>query len=114
MFRRVVVAVDLALIALLLGWALASVFSVTRLTWAALGSAPLWIAAPRLWTGHERTYKWMTLLVVPYVVFALTETIANAGARAWAMACSLMAFALFVLLIAYLRATRAPASRTES
>jgi uncharacterized membrane protein len=114
MFRRGVVAVDLALIALLFGWALAPGFSVTRLLWTALGTTPLWIAAPRLWTGHERTYKWMTLLVVPYVVFALTETIANPPARLWATVCSLMAFALFVLLIAYLRATRAPASRTES
>jgi uncharacterized membrane protein len=112
--RRGVIAVDLALIALLAWWTLAPEFSVGRLLWAAIGIAPLLIAVPRLWAGHRRTYKWMTLLVVPYVVFALTETIANPQARPWAMGCSLMAFALFALAIVYLRATPAPASRTES
>ncbi|MGH8186401.1 MAG: DUF2069 domain-containing protein [Steroidobacteraceae bacterium] len=111
--RHGVVAVELALIALLFAWALAPGFSLSGLLWAAIGTAPLWIAAPRLRAGHQRTYKWMTMLVVPYVVFGLTELIANPRARPWAMACSLIAFALFVLLIAYLRAP-APASRTGS
>jgi len=110
--RRGVVVVELALIALLFAWALAPELSLSGLLWAAIGTAPLWISAPRLRAGHRRTYKWMTILVVPYVVFGLTEAIANPRARPWATACSLIAFALFVLLIAYLRAPT-PASRTE-
>jgi uncharacterized membrane protein len=112
--RRGAVIVELALIALLFAWALVPEPSLQRLLWAAVGTAPLWIVAPRLLAGHQRTYKWTTLLVVPYIVFALTETIANPPARRWAMACSIIAFALFVLTIAYLRATPSPASRTES
>jgi uncharacterized membrane protein len=114
LLRRVVIVVELALVALLFALALVPEASAIRLLLAALGTAPLWIAAPRLWAGHQRTYKWMTILVVPYVAFALTETVANPAARPWAMACSLIAFALFVLLIAYLRATPSPASRTGS
>jgi uncharacterized membrane protein len=114
LLRRAVIVVELALIVLLFAWALVPELSLTRLLWAALGTTPLWIAAPRLWAGRPRTYKWMTMLVVPYVVFALTELIANPAARPWAIACSIMSFVLFVLLIAFLRSTPSPASRTGS
>jgi uncharacterized membrane protein len=48
----------------------------------------------------------MTLCVVPYMVGALTELIANPAARVWASSALLVAFSLFVLLIVFLRLTR--------
>jgi uncharacterized membrane protein len=48
----------------------------------------------------------MTLAVAPYLALALMEVLANPAARIWAATCLLIAFALFVSLIAYLRATR--------
>lgn len=48
----------------------------------------------------------MTLCVVPYMVGALTELIANPAARVWASTALLVAFTLFVLLIVFLRLTR--------
>ena len=48
----------------------------------------------------------MTLCVVPYLVGALTELIANPAARVWASMALLVAFTLFVLLIVFLRLTR--------
>jgi uncharacterized membrane protein len=67
---------------------------------------PLLIALPRLWAGHRRTYAWMTLAITPFLVVAITEAVANPAGRAWAGLCLLVAFLLFVMLIAYLRITR--------
>jgi uncharacterized membrane protein len=52
----------------------------------------------------------MTLAITPYIVVAITEAVASPPSRAWAGLCLIVAFVLFVLLIAYLRVTRdAPA-----
>ncbi len=45
----------------------------------------------------------MTLAVTPFLVVAITKAVASPGGRAWAALCLIVAFLLFVLLIAYLR-----------
>ena len=67
---------------------------------------PLWIALPRLLAGHRRTYAWMTLAVTPFLVLAITEAVANPSGRLWAALCLFVSFALFVMLVGYLRITR--------
>lgn len=82
------------------GWSAADLVLIAALT------LPLWIALPRLRAGNRRTYAWMTLAVTPYLVLALTEAVASPTSRVWAALCLVVAFALFVLLIGYLRVTR--------
>lgn len=69
-------------------------------------SSPLLIALPRLSAGNRRTYAWMTLAVTPFLIVGITEAVANPSTRAWAAACLFVAFALFVMLVSYLRTTR--------
>ena len=107
--RFAVIGTAAALLVLLVVWRV-----VTGLSWGdvvliAILLLPLGIALPRLWAGHRRTYAWMTLAVTPFFVVAMTEAVANPSARSWAGVCLFVTFALFVLLVSYLRATRATA-----
>jgi uncharacterized membrane protein len=61
---------------------------------------------PSLQRGDRRRYAVMTLCIIPYLVVALTELIANPGARIWAGSVMSLTFALFVASIAYLRVSR--------
>jgi uncharacterized membrane protein len=71
-----------------------------------LGVAP-WVAiGPGLWRGDRRRHVAATLLTVPYLGYGLMELLANPGARLWASAVVLLAFAEFVALIAFLRLSR--------
>jgi len=99
---------------------------MTLLTWAALALSLLaWMTAgypwglcvaavvpllaplPGLWRGRRYTYTWSALFTVPYFVFALTELIANPGAR-WVAALSLLlVFAWYCAMVLYLRVARA-------
>jgi uncharacterized membrane protein len=106
LFRRCVLAATAALIALVFWWFARAGLSVSRMMWAAAVTSPLWLSAPKLWTGHRRSYAWMSLIVIPYFVLAITEAVANPHHRGWAAMCLFVAFTLFVLLIAYLRMTR--------
>jgi uncharacterized membrane protein len=94
------------LIVLVLVWRLSGGVSIGEIVLVAILTLPLGIALPRLRSGHRRTYAWATLAVIPSLVLALTEVIANAAARSWAAACLFLAFVVFVMLIAYLRASR--------
>jgi uncharacterized membrane protein len=104
--QRAVVGLTLALIALVAVWLLSTRVSLNRMLLAVVATAPLWIALPHLLRGVRRTYAWMTLATIPYLVLALTEAVANPPARAWAGLCLLVGFALFVGQIGYLRVTR--------
>lgn len=106
--RIAVIAVVLALIAVLVLWRLMNGLSAGDVVLIAALTLPLWIALPRLLAGNRRTYAWMTLAVTPFLVLAVTEAVANPGARVWAALCLFVAFALFVMLIGYLRITREP------
>jgi uncharacterized membrane protein len=101
-----VVAAVAALIALVFWWFLEAGISASRILWAAAVTSPLWLTLPRLLAGHRRSYAWMTLIVIPYFVLAITEAVANSHTRAWPALCLFVGFTLFVMLIAYLRMTR--------
>ena len=94
------------LIAALVIWRVQTGFSIGDAVLIAALTLPLLIALPRLLAGHRRTYAWMSLAVTPFLIVAITEAVANPIGRAWAGLCLVVAFLLFVLLIAYLRATR--------
>lgn len=106
LFRRGVLAAVAALIALVLWWFLEGGISAGRILGAAAVTSPLWLMIPRLLAGQRRSYAWMTLIVIPYFVLAITEAVANPQTRGWAALCLFAGFTLFVMLIAYLRMTR--------
>jgi uncharacterized membrane protein len=107
--RVAVVATIGILIAALVLWRVQTGFSVGDAVLVVALTLPLLIALPRLLAGHRRTYAWMSLAVTPFLVVAITEAVANPIGRAWAGLCLVVAFVLFVLLIAYLRVTRGQA-----
>lgn len=104
--RIAVLAATALLIVAVLAWILTPTVSLGRLASAVLVTLPLWIFIPALHRGERRKYATMTLCVVPYLVLALTELVANPAARILASAILLLAFALFALLIVFLRVTR--------
>jgi uncharacterized membrane protein len=104
--RIAVVSTIGILIAALITWRVRTGFSVGDAVLITVLTLPLLIALPRLLAGHRRTYAWMTLAVTPFLIVAITEAVANPGGRVWAALCLVVAFVLFVLLIAYLRVSR--------
>jgi uncharacterized membrane protein len=104
--RIAVVSTIGVLIAALVAWRVRTGFSMADAVLIVALTLPLLIALPRLLAGHRRTYAWMTLAITPFLVVAITEAVANPAGRAWAGLCLLVAFLLFVMLIAYLRITR--------
>lgn len=95
-----------ALIVVLLAWNLWSGISPLRIGIAIAITLPLIAFLPALSRDRRRGYAALTLCLVPYLVGALTELVANPGARAWAAITLLLAFALFVMAIVFLRLTR--------
>jgi uncharacterized membrane protein len=74
-----------------------------------LAALPLLAPLNGLIKGRRHTYAWATLFTLPYILFALTELLANPAAR-WVAALSLMlVFSWFCSLVLYLRAS--PAQR---
>jgi uncharacterized membrane protein len=105
--RFAVIATMVTLMAGLIVWRTRSGVSAGDIVVIAVLTAPLLFALPRLLAGHRRTYAWMTLAVTPFLIVGITEAVANPSERVWAGLCLINAFVLFVLLIAYLRVTRA-------
>jgi uncharacterized membrane protein len=104
---RVIVLALLALLAAaLLVWQRARLAtgSVLPLLWL----VPLLLPLPGLIRGRRYTYAWSTLLVIGYIALALTEIVAAPAGRLLTATILLVAFALFIALVMYLRATRAP------
>lgn len=56
--------------------------------------------------GVRRTYAWATLCVAPYIVYGITEVIANPAVRGAASAILFASLAWFVALVWYLRLSR--------
>jgi uncharacterized membrane protein len=67
---------------------------------------PLLLPLPGLLRAHRRTYAWAALCLLPGLVYALTELVANPGVRAQASLAVLATLWVFVALVAYLRCTR--------
>lgn len=110
LFRRGIVAAVALLVALVFWWFLEAGVSASRILFATLATSPLWLITPQLAAGARRSYAWLTLIVIPYFVLAITEAVANPHARGWAAACLFVGFTLFVMSIAYLRMTRPTAT----
>jgi len=104
--RLAVIATASALIGALIIWRARTGLSIGDVVLIVVLTLPVCIALPKLQAGNRRAYAWMTLAVTPFLILAITESVANPASRAWAAVCLLIAFLLFVLLIAYLRVTR--------
>lgn len=107
--RNAAVATSAVLIAVLLAWSLLPGVTPLRLGIAVAVTLPLVCFLLPLLRHHRRGYAALTLCLVPYLVGSLTELVANPEARGWAASTLLLAFALFVLAILYLRLTRSTA-----
>jgi uncharacterized membrane protein len=104
---RVAVLGLLALLALLVASALLRVTSgAPAVAILAVFLLPLAMPLPGLWRGDPKSTAWATLCVTPYVVYGLTETIANPATRITAAAILFTSLALFGLLVAQLRVAR--------
>lgn len=68
--------------------------------------APLLLPLPGLLRSDRRTHGWATLCVTPYLVYGVTESIANPDVRGVAGAILFASLALFVSLVGFLRLTR--------
>jgi uncharacterized membrane protein len=80
--------------------------STARVAIGAILALPFAVGAPFLYARHRRAYAWLTLALAPSLVLGLMEAVADPATRAWS---SLLVFVLlttFVLIVAYLRATR--------
>ncbi len=102
--RRAAIALWIAVAVSLLAWPLAG-YSPLLCVLAAL---PLLAPLRGLVAGQRHTYAWATMFAVAYLVFALTELLANPGARWVAGASLVLVFAWFCSMIAFLRVSRAP------
>ncbi len=103
--RRATLALWLALCAGLLS------FTAVGYPWVLCGLAvlPLLAPLPGLLRGRRRTYAWATLFTVPYVMFTITELLANPRARWPASVSLLLVFGWFCAMVLYLRsAPRSP------
>jgi uncharacterized membrane protein len=67
---------------------------------------PLLLPLPGLLRRTRRTYAWATLVLAPYIIYGLTELIANPAARPGAALILFASLASFVSLVGYLRVTR--------
>lgn len=103
--RAAVLGLLALLAATLLIWQRASLAAGSLL--ALLWLAPLLFPLPGLIRGRRYTYAWSTLLVIGYVALALTEIVADPSRRLLPVAILIFAFALFLALVMFLRATRA-------
>lgn len=79
-----------------------------NLAWALGMLLPIAAPLPGLLRGSRRTYAWATLCVAPYLVFGVTEIVANPAVRVLAGAILFASLAWFVALVAYLRLSREP------
>jgi hypothetical protein len=95
----------LLLVAFLLRWTLLAP-STPRIIFGALLALPFAIGAWFLHAGHRRTFAWLTLALAPSLVLGLMEAVADPATRAWSTLFVFAVLATFVLLVAYLRATR--------
>jgi uncharacterized membrane protein len=67
---------------------------------------PLLLPLPGLLKARRRTYAWTALCLLPVLLYALTELVANPGVRPQASVALLATLWVFVALVAHLRATR--------
>lgn len=101
--RRAALAATCVLIALVAGWVAYPAPSGLKIAIGTVLILPLALALRGLHAGNRRTYAWTTLTIVPSLVLASTEAVANAPMQLWAGLCLLSVLTLFALLITYIR-----------
>jgi uncharacterized membrane protein len=72
-----------------------------------IAALPLLVPLRGLVRGSRYTYAWATLFAIPYLMFVITELLANPRARWVAASTLLLVFAWFCAMVAYLRLSRA-------
>ena len=82
------------------------------LGWTIALLLPVAAPTPGIVRGSRRTYAWATLCVAPYLVYGITEVIANPAVRGAAAAILFASLAWFIALVWYLRVSR-PASAVD-
>lgn len=102
--RRAVLAVWALLAVTLLWWYLDTLPSAAAVWATVLTVVPLALPLRGLLAGEVRSYRWAPLTLAPALTWALTETVANAAARPYAVTAGLLAFAGLVAVVAWLRA----------
>ena len=84
-----------------------------NLGWTIALLLPVAAPVPGIVRGIRRTYAWATLCVAPYLVYGITEVIANPAVRGAAAAILFASLAWFVALVWYLRASRPAVAGTQ-
>jgi uncharacterized membrane protein len=75
--------------------------------WLALALvAPILLPVRGILRRDRRTFAWATLCVTPYLIYGITESVANPAARAMAETVLFGGIVLFWALVAFLRLTR--------
>ncbi len=103
--RRWVLTCWALLLALVCLRQLQSGFNPSSLGWALLFSVPLLVSVPGLSRGNRYTYKWSSLCVLPYFIVGVTESVANAALRYWALLMLGASLLWFFAMLAFLRVT---------
>jgi len=105
--RVSVVASYLGLVAWLAIWALA-INPTMMSAWAlaALWVLPLSLAAPGLLRGVVYTHSWMSLLVLFYFAFTLSEAVASPAHRDYALIAAMLSLWLFTACVLYPKVAR--------
>ena len=112
--RRWVLACWVGLFAVTCAWQLQAALDVSRMIWAAVLTLPLLITLPGLLRGDRYTHSWATLCVLPYFIVGITEAVANAPARNWALLLLGMSLLWFFALLAFLRVSTPAINQGES
>ncbi len=73
---------------------------------AALVMVPLLLPIRGLARGQRQTFRWTLLLLVPYLTYAVMESVANPPARVWAAVVAALGSGAFAILGLYLRVAR--------
>lgn len=100
------VAAVAALASCVAAWIVVGASAPAALVFGSLAVVPLLVLLAALVRKRRRAFAAGTLCLIPYLVLALTELIANPAARVWAAGTLILAFAAFVACIAYLRVSR--------
>jgi uncharacterized membrane protein len=85
----------------------------TNVAWTLGMLLPIAAPLPGLLRGSRRTYVWATFCVAPYLVYGVTELVANPAVRVAAAAILFASLAWFVALITYLRVSRGVVPATQ-
>jgi uncharacterized membrane protein len=103
--RFAALSATVLVLALIVRWVIVAP-STARIVAGPILALPFALGAPFLYARRRRSYAWLTLALAPPLVLGLMEAVADPVARAWSWLFVFVLLATFVVLVAYLRATR--------